>query len=93
MNGDDKRFLDERLIKLETKFDERWTAHDKSAAIRHECLDKKFSILFKKVDTILTRKEDCMNEMRGYTNKTVGMIVGVPVTILILFKLLQVLMP
>ena len=29
MNGDDKRFIDERLIKLETLFKERWNNHDK----------------------------------------------------------------
>ena len=28
MNGDDKQFLDKRLTKLETKMEEKWSAHD-----------------------------------------------------------------
>ena len=93
MNGDEKKYLDERLIRLETRFDERWNAHDKFSTDHHRELDGKFDTLFSKVDSILDGKEESMRDMRGYTNKVVGMVVGVPVTILILFRLIQVLIP
>lgn len=39
--------LEQRLIQLETKFEERWEAHDKRGDELKDDIDKKFITLFK----------------------------------------------
>ena len=42
MNGEDKKYLEERLTKLETSFQERWRFHDGGAVERSKIYSSKF---------------------------------------------------
>jgi len=59
MNGDDKKFLDTRLIKLETLFKERWDVHDKRTGELSEYLNIKFN----KINHALEHHIECFNNM------------------------------
>jgi len=48
MNGDDKKYLSERLVKLETLFSERWDNHDKRSEERWKELQGNIKAIFSK---------------------------------------------
>lgn len=78
MNGDER----DRLIKLETKFKERWDSHDKrSEEIWDEVRDK--------LDSICGRKEKCMNESRNYVHKMIAFIFSVSAFIFVIIRITQ----
>lgn len=52
MNGEDKKFLGDRLLKLEVLFKERWDKHDKRSEIIWEELKKKVEIVVEKVQLL-----------------------------------------
>ena len=56
MNGDETKYLNNKFIELNTKFEERWDAHDKASTERWVRLDKtgdklsgKIELLFKEI--------------------------------------------
>ena len=52
MNGDETKYLNNKFIELNTKFNERWNAHDKSSTERWERLDKASDIISSKVELL-----------------------------------------
>lgn len=55
MNGDDKKFLEIRLTKLETQFDEKWLSHDKGAKDRAKTYCSKFEDMKETLKNIMNR--------------------------------------
>lgn len=72
------REIHQRLVKLETVNDERWSSHDKRSTEVWDEIKEKLNILFSKIDGVGTIKES-----RDYTNKIVAWVLGLTVTILI----------
>jgi len=89
MNGDDKNFLDKRLTILETKFQERWEAHDKFAIDRNKGMCKRLDALKNQIEIMFTRKDTCMKESKGYANKLVALSLGIPATVLLVLKIME----
>lgn len=59
MNGEQIiKEIDTRLIKLETKFEERWTAHNKQADEGRETICKKLDIISESIKDIYKRVND-----------------------------------
>lgn len=65
MNGGEKRYLNKiasdfanRLVKLETQFNERWDAHDKRS-------DEIWKDIKSKIDRICNRTNDLPERMKG----------------------------
>ena len=89
MNGDDKSFIDKRLTILETKFTEKWKAHDKFAMERSKGVYKRLDDLKTQIEIMFGRKDLCMQEAKSYTNKLVALSLGIPATVLIVLKIME----
>lgn len=74
--------LRDRFIQLETKFGEFTKDHDTRS-------QERWSGLINKLDILFDRKTTCMNEMRVYTNRMVGIALGVPTTIVAIVFAIQ----
>ena len=55
MNGDDKKYLETRLTKLETQFHERWISHTNGAKERAKTYCNKFEDMKKELKHIFDR--------------------------------------
>ena len=82
----------DRLTKLETQNKERWDAHDQKSKIIWGEIKQDIKDVSKKIDIIATRKDNCMKEAKGYTNKVVGFTLGIPTVILTILSIVWVAM-
>ncbi len=55
MNGDETKYLNDKFIELNTKFNERWNAHDKASKERWGRLNKASDSLSNKVDSLFKK--------------------------------------
>lgn len=79
--------IENRLIKLEVRSEERWKAHDEKSVIVWDEIKDDIKALFHKMDKMIGKKDICMSESRSYVNKIVAISVGVPITIFILLRI------
>lgn len=93
--------INTRLTTLEIQMTERWNHHDKRSDEIWGEIKNDISVLFDKITVIHKdhidsiqnreiRKSNCMQELKGYTNKAVTWAVAIPGTIATIIGLIIV---
>jgi len=74
----------DRLVKLEVRAEERWKAKETQDKITFSVFDDKLDLLLAHRDTQEHRRVECMDEAKKYTRGYVGMVLGIPTTLILI---------
>jgi hypothetical protein len=88
MNGQEQKFLNKirsdlshAVVELQTRFEERWDAHDKAAERRNEKMDEHFKEIFNWLENLPCKER---GEMYRWVKRSIWGIWGVAGTAMII---------